>query len=234
MRRVVPLLLFVFAACAPGMGDPRPVPVPTVAFRADDGADAVAVAQAIRQAAPRLALVMGPADAEWFTSLAGAVRLEHTRPGTSGGMGLAFLGPEAVGDTTLDLRYADGQFTLHDALYDFGDRRFVDLLAFAVDDPASARPIVTALAEYIATDVPHNAAIIMAVAVASEAVGDSLARVLSPAYRDARGCGAAATPDAPGLRLFFGPEVRAYCREAVGARVEGGTLIHADLVVGRR
>jgi hypothetical protein len=225
------------AACSPRMGDPRPVNVPTVAILAEAGADAAVVGAAIRETRPRVALVAGPLDPAWFTAVAVAAGLSNlSGPGElAPDLAVGFLGLEAVGDTTVELSYDGGSFRLHDALYDFGNRRFLDLMAFRVTDPATVRSLIGALNAYVATDVMPGAAVVFAVAVPDAAVGDSVARLLSPMYRGVTHCGASADAvQRSGIRLFFGPEARMYCRTAAATELPGGDRVHADLVAGRR
>ncbi len=238
MRRLIWGVAIVgLVGCAPTMGEPRPTNLPTVVLRATAETPASAAADALAEVNPRVALVLGPAEPDWFDSVAAAAGLRPTtEPGIiDSGLGVAFLGLEAVGDTTIQLEYDGGSFTLHDALYDLGRRRLLDLLAFRVETPAQARPLLTALAEYVATDVPPGAALVMAVAVPSPAVGDSVARLLAPMYDGAGRCGA--TQDAVAaseVLLFFGPGARIYCRSASARPTPGGDRIAAELVVGRR
>jgi hypothetical protein len=236
-RLFVSLLVLMVTACSPTMGEPRHLGLATVALRAGADVPPEAAAAALREGNPRIALVMAPADTAWFAAVAAAARLEPVSgPGMMApDLGVAFLGMEAVGDTTLEITYEGGSFILHDALYDLGQRRWLDLLSFRVDTPAEARPLVLALTEYVATDVEPGAAVVMAVAVPSAAVGDSVARMLSPMYRGAPLCDAPSAAVAEsGVRLFFGPEARIYCRTANAEATEGGDRVRAELVVGRR
>jgi hypothetical protein len=238
-RLLVSLTALLLAGCSPtmGLGDPRPTDTPTVAIRAAADATAADVGAAIAEVGPRFALVAGPADEAWFREMAAASGLASmTRPGVATpDMGLAFLGMEAVGDTMMAVAYEGGTLMVHDALFDLGQRRFLDLLSFRADDAAGARPMITALTEYIATDVMPGAAVIMAVAVPSAAVGDSVARMLSPMYRGAVHCDAPESAVArSGIRLFFGPAARIYCQSAAAESLAAGDRVRADLVVGRR
>jgi hypothetical protein len=236
-RLLASFLPLIMVACAPGDGDPRPTDMPTVVLRADPGTAPATAAAALAEGNPRVALVAGPADPAWFGTVASAAGLAAVSgPGVVGpDLGLAFLGPEAVGDTTIVLEYAGGSFTLQDALYDLGQRRFLDLLAFRVESAAVARPTIGALTDYIATDVMPGAAVILAVAVPDAAAGDSVARLLSPAYRGVVHCGGSADAVAgAGIRLFFGPDARIFCRSAGVTSTAGIDRVHADLVVGRR
>jgi hypothetical protein len=231
------LLALAVSACSPTMGDPRPLDLPAVAFIAPTAAEPGAAAQALAQANARIALVMGPTDPAWYGSVAAAARLEPaTRPGVIGPeLGAAFLGMEAVGDTTVEITYDGGSLRVHDALYDLGRTRLLDLLAFRIQDVGEARPALTALARYVATDVSPGAAVIMAVAVPSAAVGDSVARLLSPMYEGVTRCGVppGSVEDVP-VRMFIGPEARIYCRDARVTPTPAGDRVQADLVVGRR
>jgi hypothetical protein len=237
-RLLVSIVTVIVAGCSPtmGLGDPPRTDVPTVVLRADANAGAASVGAAIREASPRFALVVGPGDVAWFTEMAATSGLDAmTRPGVvSAEMGLAFLGQEAVGDTLMTIAYEGGTFPLHDALFDLGQRRFLDLLSFRVDNAAAARPMITALTEYIATDVMAGAAVIMAVAVPDAAVGDSVARMLSPMYQGAVHCNAPAESAArSGVRLFYGPAARIYCTSVAVEQIAVGDRIRAQLVVGR-
>jgi hypothetical protein len=236
-RLLASFLPFIIMACGPGDGDPRPVDMPTTVLRADPGTAPAAAAAALAEGSPRIALVAGPADPAWFEAVASAARLTGVSgPGMAGpDLGLAFLGLEAVGDTTIALEYPGGTLTLQDALYDLGQRRFLDLLAFQVESAAAARPMISVLTDYIATDVMPGAAVILAVTVPDAAAGDSVARLLSPAYRGVVHCGG--SPEAvagAGVRLFFGPDARIFCRSAAVTSTDGIDRVDADLVVGRR
>jgi len=238
MKRLFASLIAVAAvSCSPTMGEPRFIDMPTVAFRADAGTSPDAVGAAVRETGPRIALVAGPPDEAWFQSVAAGAGLSGlSGPGTIGPeLAVGFLGMEPVGDTTVELSYEGGTFQVHDALYDLDDRRYLDLLAFQIEEPGAARARIRALTQYIATDVYPGAAVILAVAVPSAAVGDSVARELSPAYRGAVHCGA--PPEmvaASGVRLFFGPEARMFCRSAAADATAAGDRVRAELVAGRR
>ena len=251
---LIPAALAV-SACAVNMGAPKEIPLATVALRAGDATAPAAAAAAIREDGGRTALVVAPRDTAWFAAVAEAAGLHLSGPArTDGGLGLAFLGREPLGDTAIDLRYDGGTFTVQDALYDLDDRRFLDLLAFEVEDAARARPIVASLLSYVATDVDATAAVVMAVAVPSAAVGDSVARMLSPGFEDALRCRTGGTTPAgtngagaPGvagataddalrddIRLFYGPEARIFCRTATAVDAPAGAVVRASLVMGRR
>jgi hypothetical protein len=235
-RLLASLLVILLVACAPNMGDPRPVSVPTAAFLASADVTADVVAEALLPAAPRIAFVAGPGDEAWFNAVASMARLGPVSgPATlRPDLAVAFLGMEVVGDTTIELTYEGGSFVLHDALYDLGRRHWLDLLAFEVGSADVARPILEALTAYIATDVMPGAAVAIAVAVPDAVVGDSVSRLLSPAFRGTVHCGASVEAvDGSGIRLYYGPEARIYCRDASVVSTAGGDRVQAALVAGR-
>lgn len=233
-RSLVAALTLGVTACAVNLGGPKDIPVSAVALRAAANAGPDAVAAALTET--DAALVTGPVDSTWLASVAQATGLTLTRPATVNGVTMAFLAGEPLGDTTVVLSYDRGSVTVHDALYELDDDRFLDLMIFQLDDPAAARPAVRALVEYMATDVDNSAAVVVAAAVPSAAAGDSVGRLLSPAYFDALRCepGLAAPADRAGIRLFYGPEARVYCRAASAEAPEIGDVVRADLVLGRR
>lgn len=236
MTRLLLVSTVVLGACAVNLGGPSPIDVPTAAIRADADASAAAVGSALRDAGVRAAFLTADRDDGWFTEVAGAADLTLSGPAPMNGLRLAFLGPEPLGDTTLTLRYDDGRLPIHDALYEIEDDRLLDLLAFRVEDAASVRPAMGALLEYVATDVNNSAALVLAAVVPSGAAGDSIARMLSPAYYDALRCEGGTPPatDRDGIRLFYGPEARMYCNDATAGEIEVGDWVRAQLVMGRR
>ena len=233
-RLFVAVVALGTAACAANMGAPEEISVPTAAIRADAGASPADVAGAIQSASARVALVAGPQDAGWFRQLATATDLTLTGPAEADGVRLGFLATEAVGDTVIELSYPNGRYTLLDALYEVKDKRYLDLLAFRVEKPGEARPLIASLLEYIATDVMPDAAVILAVAVPDPAVGDSVAAMFSPGYYEAVRCASGETPSpTAGLRLFYGPEARIFCRGTSVQNTGIGEVTTARLVMGR-
>lgn len=222
-------------ACSANMGGPKDIPLTTVAVRAADGTSSASVAATIT-ATTDVALVAASADSAWFAALGEAVDRTVSGPALTGDLALGFLGDEPLGDTTLVLSFDGGSLTVHDALYEPEEDRFLDLLAFRIDDPATTRPAMEALVEYVASDVMNSAAVLMAVAVPTAAVGDSVARMLSPAYFDALRCEPGLTPPSAraGIRLFYGPEARVYCRTAGAEDGAIGDVVRASLILGRR
>lgn len=225
----------LLGGCAAGLGGPRDLDMPTAALHAGPDATPAAVAAAVRAAGARATFVAAPQDSAWFTALAGAVDLHLSGPAPTGDLRMAFLAPEPVGDTTHTLDYEGGSFTIQDALYEIRDERYLDLIAFQIDEETPVAQAVAALLAYVATDVDNVAAVVMAVAVPGSDTGDSVARMLGPAYFDALGCdGAAAAPAGPHIRLFYGPAARMFCEGVRTETVAAGDVIRADLVMGRR
>lgn len=237
MKPLVSLMAVLgVTACAVNLGGPRDIDLSTVALRAAGDAASGDIAAVLDEAAAGAALVVAPGDSAWFGALAEATGRTLSGPGVAGDLAFGFLGDEPAGDTTVVLPYEGGSLTVHDALYEVRSERFLDLMAFRVDDAADARPAIAALLRYMATDVMNSAAVVMAVAVPSAAAGDSVARMLSPGFYDALRCepGMAPAEDRAGIRLFYGPEARVYCRRASVERPGGVELVRADLVLGRR
>ncbi|HSH46911.1 MAG TPA: hypothetical protein VK966_13785 [Longimicrobiales bacterium] len=233
MRRVVlGLLALASAACAPGFGGPPDVPLSTAALRATSGASAAQAAAALTEVDSDVALVIAPADPSWFGAVATGSGLRLSGPGYDGDLGLAFYGPEALGDTTIQLTYDGGSFVLQDALYELEGEQFLDLMAFSVAPAAPVRPLVTSLMRYIATDVMANASVVIAIAVPDRDTGDEVSRLLGPGYFDVLRCGDAAPPGEGEILLMYGPEARVWCNGARADRTAAGTRIHASLVAG--
>lgn len=239
-RFAAPLLgalfgVLVFSACAT-LGGPRDIPMPTVALHAEPGAAPAAVAGALEARGARAAFVASSQDAAWFADVAAASGLHLSGPADMGDLRMAFLAPEPVGDTTHELVYDGGRFNIQDALYEIEENRLLDLIALRIQEGELVRPMIGALLEYVATDVDNAAALVMAVAVPDAAVGDSVARMLGPAYFDALRCepGVANASIGERIRLFYGPEARMYCADADVESGPEGDWVRAELIMGRR
>lgn len=234
----LPILLVVLSlgACAVNLGGPKAIDMPTVALRAEADAAPASVAGALDEAGARVAFIAAARDDSWFDSVAARAELELSGPADMGDLALAFLGPEPLGDTTLTLPYDGGELTIHDALYEIEEDRLLDLLAFRIEGAGEVRSAVASLLEYVATDVNNSAAVVLAALVPTAAAGDSVARMLSPAYFDAVRCepGTAPAPLREGIRLFYGPEARMYCAGASAEESAVGAWIRAELIMGRR
>jgi len=233
----VAVIAAALAACAVNMGGGKAIPLVAMGLRVDPGTTAAAVASSLSAAEADVAIVTGAIpDSAWLAEVGAPRGLTVSGPAGSGDMAMGFLAGEPLGDTTLALTYDGGEFILHDALYAPEEDRLLDLMVFQLEDPAAVRPAIGALLRYMATDVDNSAAVLIGVAVPTAAVGDSVARMLSPAYFDALRCepGLAPASARAGIRLFFGPEARMYCEDA-GTEDPGiGDVIRARLVMGRR
>lgn len=233
MRHVaLTILTLGVAACAAGMGGPRDVSLSTVALRVDTGATPAAAAAALDDVDARIALVAAEADSAWFASVASAADLHLSGP-TAGGLSLALMAMEPVGDTVIELTYEGGTITMVDALYELDKNHLLDLMAFEVGAEDAVQPLVTRLLRYIATDVPPSAGVVLAIAVPDAATGDQIARLLSPGLFDALRCGGeGAAAGGESIRLFYGPEARVRCGDASAVTVGAGARVHAQLVSG--
>lgn len=226
----------IVGACAANYGGPRDIEVPTVALHADPDATPAAIAAALEQAGARAVFLASARDTAWFSDVAGAAGRHLSGPASMGATRMAFLGPEPVGDTTLTLEYDGGGLTIQDALYEIDDDRLLDLIAFRIEEGMPVQAAVGALLEYVATDVDNAAALTMAAMVPDAATGDRLARMLGPAYYDARRCDPSepAAPTGEHIRVFYGPEARMFCAGSSREDAAVGELVRAELVMGRR
>lgn len=242
MNRIQQIVLLLAVAavtvgCAVRLGGEKPVGLFTVGVYAEDGTPTATVASRLTETAAQVALVAARTDTAWFREVADAAGLELSGPGRAGDLFMGFLAMEALGDTTITLEYPGGEFVLHDALYQVGEERLLDLMAFPIASGGEARALVRSLLRYVATDVGATAAVVIAVAAETEAAGDSVATMLSPAFSDVRRCmgeedRAAARTAGPHMRLFYGPEARLACE--VARPLDGGRgAAVAELVVLR-
>jgi hypothetical protein len=226
----------LIGGCAAGMGAPRDIDMPIAALNVGPDAAPAAVAATVRAADARAVFLAAPRDSAWFSGVAAATEMQLSGPTHAGGIRMAFLGPEPVGDTTLVLEYEGGGLMIQDALYEIRDERYLDLIAFRIEPGMPVGEAVAALLSYVATDVDNVAAVAMAVAVPDAATGESVARMLGPAYFDALRCGGddAVAPAGEHVRLFYGPAARMFCESARSEATAAGDLIRAQLVMGRR
>jgi hypothetical protein len=232
------VMLAASAACAVHMGGNGPAPY--MVRGAYEPADATpeAVANAITAGGAQVALLAVRADSAWFRSVARRTGLTLSGPGAADSVYLGFLAGDPLGDTTIVLDYDGGQFTLHDALYQVGKTRSLDLMAMHVGTADAARPMVHRLLRYLATDVDATSAVVIGVAAETGAAADSVATMLAPAFTDVRRCmGSVSERDSartngPHMRLFYGPEARLGC-DAARVLAGGRKPVLADLVVLR-
>ncbi len=235
----VVFILAVLGGCAVRLGGPKPEEYQTLAYVAPAGETAEATASRIRSVSADIVLITGRADSAWFADVANRTRLALSGPGRTGPNGMAFLTRrlELLGDTSIILNVqSGGRIHMHDALYQIGKGRHVDLMLVQFDDRADLRDAVRTLLSYIATDVGATAAVVFGIDAPTPKAADSVAVLLRAAYANAWECAdqgrdGAATPES-GLRLFYGPSVRMDCEEAHVLSVPGHPIA-AQLVVGR-
>lgn len=232
------LLAITVTACAVRLGGSKPEEFQTLALPVAPSGSAADAAALIRDAGAKLVLVSAKRDSAWFADVATRTGLDLSGPGDVGRTSFAFLTDlKILGDTTIALNVGSaGKLYLHDALYEIGKERTIDLMLMSVDESLDLRDVVRTLLGYIATDVGATAAIVMAVDAPTEQAGDSIAVLMRAAFENAWECAAAAATNGSAppmrLRLFFGPSVRMRCLSA--RTVQGaGTPITARLLVGR-
>jgi hypothetical protein len=198
-------------------------------------ADADAVAQRIRGAGAEIALVAAERqDSAWFAYVAWQAGLALSGPGATTGRGYAFMtNLEILGDTTMVLPVeGGGELHMHDALYKIDEYRNIDLMIVRLVD-AEIRAGVRTLLNYLATDVPADAPLLLALDGPTPAFADSAAVMMRATAGTAAACrgddDAAATP---AVRLLYGPSARIRC---LSARTLPGEIpgIVARLEVGR-
>lgn len=221
------------AACAVRLGGPSPEQFDVAALFEPLNADAVAVAERIRSAGAEIVLLAAERqDSAWFTAVAGNAQLGLSGPGTTTGRGYAFLtNLEILGDTSLVLPVAGGgSVHMHDALYRIDDHRNIDLMLVRLEGP-DLRASMNRLIDYFATDVPGDAALLLALDGPSPQAADSAAWMIRATMANASECGDQAQDVAPAVILLYGPSARVRCRSA---RAVPGTApgIVARLEVG--
>lgn len=219
--------LALLAGCAIRIGGPDAVEYRVLSIKAAADAPAERVASQIRDADAQIVLLEAERDTAWFAEVARGAELELSGPGLANGHGLAFLAPTPVGDTTIAIPVTPtgDSVTVHDALYRVDDNRYLDVLATRVPAGVDRRKAIRALLDYIATDVPSNAGVIIAVDAADAAGSESVADLFRPAFANASEClletesdgpddvDEAPPPDVP-LPVYYGPQLRMLCEDA--------------------
>jgi hypothetical protein len=230
--------LLVAGGCAVRLGGPSPQTYETLAYEAPASESPEAAASRIASASADVVLLASPADSLWFADVANRTQLQLSGPGRTGEHALAFLTRrlELLGDTSIVLPVpGGGSIHMHDALYQIGKNRLVDLMLVQLDEAVDLREAVRTLLSYIATDVGANAAVVFGLAAPSQQVADSVSVLLRAAYANAWECvGTAQDADRPAMdvRLFYGPSVRMNCQSARVLSAPGNP-ISARLVVSR-
>jgi hypothetical protein len=237
---LLPLLATSLAACAVRLGGPSPEEYDVAAMFEPLNADADEAAARIRASGAELVLLAAERqDSAWFNYVAATAGLSVSGPGTTAGRGYAFMTTpslEILGDTSLVLPVqGGGAVHMHDALYKIDEYRNIDLMIVRLDGP-DLRATVRALLNYIATDVPADAPLLLALDGPTTAAADSAASMIRATIGDASECSeddaSPASPVAPAVRLLYGPSARIRC---LSARILPGASpgIVARLEVGR-
>lgn len=217
---VVATLAALFAtACAVRMGGPKPVDVDAAVIVAPSTTAPEQIAQQLGQRGIEYAIISAPRDSAFFAELATRANLKTTRPGKAGTTTFAFIGPQALGDTTLSINVpGGGQVRIHDALYRIDKVRRLDLLVARIDQNANLQSAIGELLKYVAKDVGPTAALLLAIEPPIAALGDSVSVLTRAAFSDVwectpegrRGARASHLP----IRVFAGPAVRMRCESA--------------------
>lgn len=218
-------------ACALGMGGPSPVDKDAMMLRVSAGLTADQLAQALRGSGVQFAILTGATrDSAWYADAATRAGMTVTRPARIGAETFAFMGPKAVGDTTLGLKVqGGGELRVHDALYKIDKHRYLDLMAVHVGQGVNLRESVRSLLSYVATDVMANAALLFVIETAHPAQADSIAVLTRAAFGDVWECtkdgrsGRVMPPAA--LRAFYGPASRMKCTNAEPTDIGAGGII---------
>lgn len=222
------------AACAVRLGGPSPEEYDIAALSEPLNADAGSVAERITASGADIVLMAAERqDSAWFAYVAASARLGLSGPGATTGRGYAFMtNLEILGDTSLVLPVdGGGRVHMHDALYRIDENRYMDLMLVRLEGP-DLRSSVRTLLNYIATDVPADAALILAFDGPTQAVADSAATMVRATVAAASDCRDDDSIAQPGVRLLYGPSARVRC---LSARNLPGTVpgIVARLEVGR-
>lgn len=228
--RVAAVAAAVAAACSARSGGSNPAEQDMVAVSVAAGATAEQVALMLTQRGVDFAILSGERDSAWYADVATRAGMKTTRPGRAGNTTFAFLGPEAIGDTTLALKVTGGgELLVHDALYRIDKNRRLDLMAVKIEANTNLTESIRALLAYVASDVLAHAAVLLAIEPPTPELGDSVSLLTRAAFADAWEC----TPqgrerpnhsDMP-IRLFYGPAVRMTCVRAERANVGGDAIL---------
>lgn len=236
----------LMTACALRLGGTAPEELRVLIASVDRPPPAGATGDWMSALDAEVVLISAAADSVWFASAAGAAGLTLSGPAVPEPAAvasravrrpaLAFLAWEPLGDTTIALVADDGaRILVHDALYRTDGRKALDLMAASLPVGANPRDAARALLTYVATDVMHDAIVVLALRTAEPAAADSLDGLLRPVFAGVAQCEdqldiAAAT--GPGmLRLYYSPVVRVRCDAVRGFGAPVPALL-ARLVLG--
>jgi hypothetical protein len=216
------------------LGGPSPEEYDVVAISALRNADAVEVAERITSAGAEIALLAAERqDSAWFVAVAGNARLALSGPGATSGRGYAFMtNLEILGDTSLVLPVdGGGSVHMHDALYKIDENRNIDLMLVRIET-GDLRAGVRTLLNYIATDVPADAPLLLAFDGPTPELADSAATMMRATIGDASECREQASAPEPTVRLLYGPSARVRCLSARNLPGDQAGIV-ARLEVGR-
>ena len=235
------------AACALRIGGPAPESFRVLVASSGIPPQAGETGEWLRALDAHVALIAAEADSAWFAATAVAAGLTLSGPALADSASsasrhgrraaLAFLAWEPLGDTTVAIVAGDGaRILVHDALYRTDRGKALDLMAATVPAGADPREAARALLTYVATDVMHDAIVLLALGTPDAVVADSLETLLRPVLAGSAGCDDRLDLDAavrPGaLRLYFGPVVRVRCEAVRGFRSPLPTLLARLVLAG--
>jgi hypothetical protein len=214
------------------MGGPAPIKQDALVMRVTNET-AEQVAAVLQQSGVEFAILSGSRDSAFYADVAARAGLKSTRTGHAGSTTYSFLGPEALGDTTLALKIrSGGELRLHDALYRVDKTRRLDLMAVRIEENANIRDAVRSLLDYVSTDVMATAAVVLAVDSPSPAVADSVSVLLRAMYTDVWECTEAGKKQPRNgtltMRMMVGPSTRARCDTA--EQITNGMVGHLVLL----
>jgi hypothetical protein len=239
--RTAALLLMLaigVSACAVRLGGPSPEEYDVAALFEPLHANADSAAERLRSSGAEIVLLAGERqDSAWFRYVAATAGLALSGPGATTGRGYAFMTTpalEILGDTSLVVPVeGGGGVHMHDALYRIDESRLVDMMLVRLQGP-DLRASVRTLLNYIATDVPADASILLALDGPTPQAADSAAAMIRATIGDASECLDGETDgsaSAPAVRLLYGPSARVSCLSA--RTLTGAAGIVARLQVGR-
>ena len=229
-RLVAAVLVVALAACATAISGAHPEDKTALAMRITDNMTPEQVAALLKQHMVEVAILSSTHDSAWYAQVASAALMKMSRAGHAGNETFAFLGPQALGDTTLSLKVTGGgDVRLHDALYRINKTRRLDVMAVRIGPDADLRASVQALLKYVATDVLANASVIFAIEPPTPQLGDSVSVLMRAAFSDAWECTKEGHDGAPNknlpIRLFYGPARRMRCQTAEVLSDGGGAVL---------
>lgn len=228
------ILIATSTACAVRLGGPSPEEYDVAALFESRDADAAAVATRIRESGAEIVLLAAERqDSAWFRYIAATAGLGLSGPGATTAHGYAFMtNLEILGDTSMVLPVeGGGSVHMHDALYRIDENRLIDLMLVRLEGP-DLRESVRTLLNYIATDVPPDAPLILALDGPTPVLADSAATMVRATVASASECRDESLPTQPAVRLLYGPSARVRC---LSARDLPGSVpgIVARMEVGR-